>query len=73
EMLEVENVEDVHHIHVWALSTTENSMTAHIKLHEMSSLQKTRDDIKTLLRHHDIAHCTLEFEAEDYACREQCS
>ncbi|MBR4673693.1 MAG: cation transporter [Victivallales bacterium] len=73
EMLEVENVQDVHHLHVWALSTTENSLTAHIKLHELSGFEKTREALKALLRHHDIAHCTLEFESAGYTCREQCS
>jgi len=73
EMLEVENVQDVHHIHVWAISTTENGLTAHIKVHEVSGFEKTRDALKSLLRHHDIAHCTLEFESEGYKCKEQCS
>ena len=72
EMLEVENVQDVHHVHVWAISTTENSLTAHIKVHEMSTFEKTRETLKALLRRHDIAHCTLEFESEDFPCREEC-
>ena len=73
EMLEVENVQNVHHLHVWALSTTENGLTAHIKVHELSGFEKTRDALKALLHHHDIAHCTLEFESEDYKCSEKCS
>ena len=73
EMLAVENVQDVHHLHVWALSTTENSLTAHIKVHELSAFEKTREALKILLHQHDIAHCTLEFESEGYKCGEQCS
>ena len=30
ELLEAKSVVDVHHIHVWALSTTENALTAHV-------------------------------------------
>ncbi len=73
EMLEVENVREIHHVHVWALSTTENSLTAHVKVHELSRFVQTREALKALLRHHGIGHCTLEFEAEDSTCREQCA
>jgi len=73
EMLAVENVLDVHHLHVWAISTTENSLTAHIKVQEMSGWETTRETLKALLCRHDITHCTLEFESAEYRCREQCS
>ena len=72
EMLEVENVKDVHHVHVWAMSTSENSLTAHIKVHDLSRFEKTREALKKLLGQHEIDHCTLEFESEGYDCREQC-
>ncbi len=72
EMLEVENVRDVHHVHVWAMSTSENSLTAHIKVHDLSHFEKTREALKKLLCQHEIDHCTLEFESEGYDCRERC-
>ncbi len=72
EMLEIENVRDVHHVHVWAMSTSENSLTAHIKVHDLSHFEKTREALKKLLCQHEIDHCTLEFESEGYDCREQC-
>ncbi len=73
EMLGIENVLDIHHVHVWAISTTENSMTAHVKIHELSRLEKTREAMKAMLRHHGIGHCTLEFESETSQCMEQCT
>lgn len=30
ELLAIPGVADIHHIHVWSLSTTENAMTAHV-------------------------------------------
>ena len=72
EMLEVENVQEVHHVHVWALSTTENSLTAHVKLLDLSRFEPTREALKTLLCHHGIHHCTLEFESIAFPCQEQC-
>ncbi len=72
EMLAVENVQDVHHLHVWAISTTETSLTAHVKIHEVSCIEQTRDALKSLLRHHDITHSTLEIETENQRCGEPC-
>ena len=40
-------VDDVHHIHIWAISTTENALTAHIVLKQPESMQ----EVKHLIRH----------------------
>lgn len=32
ELLEIDGVKDVHHVHIWSLSTMENALTAHILL-----------------------------------------
>lgn len=32
ELREIDGITDVHHIHIWSLSTTENALTAHIVL-----------------------------------------
>ena len=36
EMTSVEGVRAVHHIHIWAMSTTENALTAHVVLEDLS-------------------------------------
>lgn len=56
-------VEAVHHIHVWALSTTENALTAHVVLSDLSQLERVKERLKQRLREAGIAHATLEFEA----------
>ncbi len=30
ELIEIDGVIDIHHIHIWSLSTTQNALTAHI-------------------------------------------
>ena len=40
-------VDDVHHIHIWAISTTENALTAHIVLKQPEGMQ----EVKHLIRH----------------------
>lgn len=65
---------DIHHIHVWAMSTTENALTAHLVLAD-SVTPETAAEIKHQFRHTlehlNITHATLETEygSEDCRCR----
>jgi cobalt-zinc-cadmium efflux system protein len=75
EILESPEVASVHHIHVWAMSTTENALTAHIVLKQVIDLQeitKLKKKIKHNLEHVNIHHATLEFEAGDDGCEDDC-
>lgn len=65
EILKFDGVRDIHHIHVWALSTTVNAMTAHIIINETLSAvgeQHLKECIKNELLHMNIQHVTLETE-----------
>lgn len=70
----VSGVDHVHHIHIWAMSTTENALTAQILLNEklsFSEKQKVIRDVKHELLHQNIHHATLEMEQtinEDHPC-----
>ena len=71
EIKEVDGVLDVHHLHVWAISTSQNAMTAHIIIHSevgMGQLDLLKKNIKHELEHVNIQHATLEFETEDENC-----
>jgi cobalt-zinc-cadmium efflux system protein len=71
EIKEVSGVIDVHHLHVWAISTSQNAMTAHIIIHPNTELEKLniiKKNIKHELEHINIHHATLEFETEDEIC-----
>lgn len=63
--LKVPGLVNIHHIHVWAISTTENALTAHIQISEEINY-KEEEDIKSELRHQllhkKIQHVTLETE-----------
>ena len=52
----------VHHLHVWALSTTENALTAHIVVDDMKYEKEIKDAIKDAMFHCGIQHSTLELE-----------
>lgn len=64
DLLRINNVEDVHHIHIWAMSTTENALTAHVKLRNIDLLESTRRELKEFLKQQHITHSTLEFESK---------
>jgi cobalt-zinc-cadmium efflux system protein len=67
----VEGVKDMHHIHIWAISTTENALTAHLVLKDGTTLeqeQKIKYQLKHQLEHKNIHHITLETERENELC-----
>ena len=64
----IDGVADVHHLHLWALSTTSNALTAHIALRDIAQAERVKADIRHLLAEHGIAHATIETELEGHAC-----
>jgi cobalt-zinc-cadmium efflux system protein len=68
-VLETKGVKDIHHLHIWAISTTRNAMTAHLILEENSDEARIKHEVKHRLEHLNIQHATLETERED--CREE--
>ncbi|KAA9041679.1 cation transporter [Ginsengibacter hankyongi] len=69
-----ENITDVHHIHIWALSTTENALTAHISLNDCLNFNEKMDLVQNLkhkLMHHKIHHSTIEIETELSGCEQK--
>ncbi|QKZ12856.1 cation diffusion facilitator family transporter [Spirosoma sp. KUDC1026] len=58
-------VREVHHVHIWAMSTTENALTAHLVLDPgLSESETTRikHTVRHQLEHQNIGHATLETE-----------
>jgi cobalt-zinc-cadmium efflux system protein len=71
EIKEVKGVLNVHHLHVWAISTSQNAMTAHIIIHPNTGIEQQnliKKNIKHELEHVNIQHATLEFETENENC-----
>ena len=69
----IAGVKDFHHIHVWAISTTENALTAHLCVDRdasMEFIEKLKHTIKHELLHQNIQHATLEIEMENSPCGE---
>ena len=68
----VASVKAVHHIHVWAISTTENALTAHVVLAELPRMETVKKQLKAELETAGIHHVTLEFESSAEHCPGTC-
>ncbi|MGZ3753400.1 MAG: cation diffusion facilitator family transporter [Mucilaginibacter sp.] len=70
ELMKASGVVDVHHIHVWALSTTENALTAHLVIDQnsVSTFDSIKHDLRHRLEHLSISHSTFEPEFADEKC-----
>lgn len=67
-MAEAEGVEGVHHVHIWAISTTETALTAHLVISDITRAEHIVHAVKDVLRAKGIAHSTLEVETEGSGC-----
>jgi cobalt-zinc-cadmium efflux system protein len=66
--LKLAGVKNIHHIHVWAMSTAENALTAHLVISDNISheeISSLKNKFKHELEHLGIQHATLETEVEE--------
>ena len=67
ELREIKGVKDVHHLHLWTITTGINAMSAHVLIDDLliSSGAHILKEIKSLLRNnYKIEHSTIQFECE---------
>ncbi len=73
-ILQDTRIVETHHIHIWALSSFENALTAHILLKEgtlPSEYMEIKNNIKHKLEHHNLKHSTLEIDTNLEECKEK--
>ncbi len=67
------HIRDVHHLHIWPLSTTETALTAHLTIAEDAAPGEVKSKAKEALRDVGICHATLETETPaDRECECDC-
>lgn len=62
-LLEIKEVEDIHHIHVWSIDGFHNYATMHI-VSKAKDISRVKNDIRKELEEHHICHAILETEEE---------
>lgn len=67
-ILEIDGLEDVHHIHIWSMDGNSNFATMHIVTNEDS--HKIKEKVREELSEHGISHATLELESVGEHCHE---
>ncbi|MBR4136606.1 MAG: cation transporter [Bacteroidales bacterium] len=71
-MEKAEGVKGVHHLHIWAISTTENALTAHVLVEELDKMESIKEYLKQELKEVGVSHATLEFETPQSKCTGKC-
>lgn len=63
-IMKFKEVKAVQHVHIWALSSNQNALTAHLIIGDtnLADFEKVKRDIKHELAHLNITHATLEAE-----------
>lgn len=67
-----DGVKEIHHLHIWAISTTQNALTAHILVDDIAGMEHTKEQLKAKLSEMGITHATLEFETSESHCCGEC-
>lgn len=68
-LLKIDGVNEVHHVHIWSISTNENSLTCHVKVNNLDKIPIIKEKIKKELEEHNISHSTIEFETDNELCK----
>ena len=69
-LLKIDNVIDVHHIHIWSMDGFNNYATLHL-VTKANDVKKIKQEIREELEEHGINHVTIEIEDENYECEEK--
>ena len=68
DITSLSHVEDVHHVHVWAISTEESALTAHVVVDCNENMEEVKHRIREKLAEDGITHATLELEHHGEHC-----
>ncbi len=65
---DTDGVMGIHHLHIWAIGTSENALTTHITISDNADEGKIKKEIKQKLKANGIDHATIETEPKGYIC-----
>lgn len=62
ELAALETVTGVHDVHVWAITSGQNSMTAHLQVTQLPKDDTLLESARTIAKRHQIAHTNFQIE-----------
>lgn len=68
-LLNIKDVYDIHHIHIWSIDGYNNYATMHV-VTDLKN-KNVKQEIKEELKEHGISHVTIELEEKDEVCFEE--
>jgi len=71
QLRNIENVQALHHTHIWSLEGEHNVFTTHLKLehiHKFDQILQVKASAKKILEAYHFKHYTIETELEDEHC-----
>lgn len=71
EILLIENVESIHHTHIWSLDGEHHVFTTHIKIgyiNSLADLLEIKNKLKSIMRKYPFEHYTIETEIDEESC-----
>ena len=68
ELLKIEDIKDIHHIHIWSLDGVNNYATMHIVINKDN--KNIKNNVRKKLKDYNINHVTIEIENSDERCKE---
>jgi len=75
-LLSIENVDEIHDLHIWSIDGNYNILTVHVVLKQPVTIEKAveiKNKIRSELLQQGIEHATIEFETTEENCSlQQC-
>ena len=62
-------IESWHHLHIWAISTTEFAATIHIVIKDLNDMEKIKTEVREIFHKSGVNHCTIETETAGTECQ----
>ena len=72
-LLDIQNVESIHHLHLWSLDGEHHVLTAHIRVSSLITIEEymaLKTAINSVLEPKELEHTTIEIELNQEMCRD---
>lgn len=72
ELMKIDRIKDVHHLHVWSMDGIHNYATLHVVVSQIDeNLWELKNEVRGKMRECGVNHVTIEIESENEVCKER--